>query len=336
VENAAPTSRMREILELVSHSHAPMVVLRVPSLVITAASPSARELLDPKGDSLIGRSFMEFIEGDPSGAMPLLAAGRLTGYETMRALKGTGERRRVWVRAVPDTGPIQVAIAVLFREDATDRAFVPWKDDDASSPVIGSTDARLMVDRVSSEVYESLGHVVDEVIGTSFLSLIVPEDIAEVLSALAQTSRHEEGVTLRVGVIGAGLAPVSCQLVLLPLTPAPSCAFALLREDSHGPADGRAVADLITRLSRGIRGAMTSQAVASAPIRSNVDLSQLSSRELEIVTRLMAGDRVPAIAKQLFLSEGTIRNHLSSVFGKLGVRTQQELIELLRERRRLV
>lgn len=122
--------------------------------------------------------------------------------------------------------------------------------------------------------------------------------------------------------------------VLLPLTPAPSCAFALLREDSHGPADGRAVADLITRLSRGIRGAMTSQAVASAPIRPDVDLSQLSSRELEIVTRLMAGDRVPAIAKQLFLSEGTIRNHLSSVFGKLGVKTQQELIELLRQRPR--
>ena len=75
---------------------------------------------------------------------------------------------------------------------------------------------------------------------------------------------------------------------------------------------------------------MTSQAVASAPLRSDVDLGQLSSRDLEIVTRLMAGDRVPSIAKQLFLSEGTVRNHLSSVFGKLGVGTQQELIELLR------
>jgi DNA-binding NarL/FixJ family response regulator len=76
---------------------------------------------------------------------------------------------------------------------------------------------------------------------------------------------------------------------------------------------------------------MTSQAVASAPIRPNRDLRQLSSRELEIVTRLMAGDRVPSIARQLFLSEGTIRNHLSAVFGKLGVGSQQELIDLLRE-----
>jgi len=336
VKIAAPTSRMSETLELVSHSHTPIMVLQVPSQVITAASPSAAELLDPLGQPLIGRTLTDFIEGDPSGAMPLLAAGRLAGYETVRVLKLTGQRRRLWISAVPDTGPTQLAIAVLLKEDATSRAFLPWKDDDPSSPVIGSTDAQLMIDRVSSEVYASLGHLVEEIIGTSFLSLFVQQDIAEVLLALAQTSKNVEGVTLRVGVIGTGLVPVPCQLVLLPLTPPPSCAFALLEADSHGPADGRTVADLITRLSTGIRGAMTSQAVASGPVRSDFDLSQLSSRELEIVTRLMTGDRVPAIAKQLFLSEGTIRNHLSSVFGKLGVGTQQELIELLRQRPRKV
>ena len=153
------------------------------------------------------------------------------------------------------------------------------------------------------------------------------------LLALTQTSKHKEGVTLRVGVVGADLVPVTCQLVLLPLTPAPCCAFVLLTkdpEDPDGAAGESAIADLITRLGRRIRSAMTSQAVASAPLRSDVDLGQLSSRDLEIVTRLLAGDRVSSIAKQLFLSEGTIRNRLSSVFGKLGVGTQQELIELLR------
>jgi DNA-binding CsgD family transcriptional regulator len=336
VEPAAPTSRMSETLELVTHSHAPMMLLEVPSQVITAASPSAAELLDPLGQTLIGRSLMDLIEDDPSGAMPLLAAGRLTGYEAVRVLKLTEERRQVWISAVPDAGPPGAAIAVLLKEDASGRAFAPWKDGDSSSAVVGSTDAQLMVNRVSSEIYASLGHFVEEIIGTSFLSLFGRKDVAEVLSALANTSRHDEGVTLRVGVVGAGLVPVPCQLVLVPLTPAPSCAFALLREDSHAPADGRAVAELIKRLSTGIRGAMRSQAGASGPVRSDVDVSQLSSRELDIVTRLITGDRVPSIAKQLFLSDGTIRNHLSSVFGKLGVGTQQELIELLRERRQPV
>jgi DNA-binding CsgD family transcriptional regulator len=322
---------MSETLELVSHSHTPMMVLQVPSQVITAASPSAVELLDPVGQPLIGRTLTDFIEGDPSGAMPLLAAGRLAGYEALRVLKLTGQRRRLWISAVPDTGPTQLAIAVLLKEDATSRAFLPWKDDDPSSPVIGSTDAQLMVDRVSSEAHASLGRHVEQVIGTSFLSLFTQRDIAEVLLALAQTSKSDEGVTLRVGVVGASLAPMPCQLVLLPLTPAPSCAFALLRENSHGPADGRAVADLITRLSTGIRGA-TSQAVASGPVRSDFDLSQLSSRELEIVTRLMTGDRVPAIAKQLFLSEDTVKSHIRNIMSKLSANDRTHAVTIALKR----
>jgi len=330
MDDAAAASQMHEILDAISRSHASVMVLQVPSFVITAASPGAHELLDSLAQPIIGRSLMDFTEDHSSGAMPLLAAGRITGYESLQVLKLTGQRRRLWISALPFTGPTRVVLAMLLKEDETGRVLVSWKDDDAFSPVIGSTDACLMVDRVSSELFESLGYRAQEIIGTSFLALIVPEDVADVLLALAETSKHKEGVTSRVGVIGADLVPVTCQLVLLPLTPAPCCAFALLIEDPDGAAGESAIADLITRLGRRIRSAMTSQAVASAPLRSDVDLGHLSSRDLDIVTRLMAGDRVPSIAKQLFLSEGTIRNRLSSVFGKLGVGTQQELIELLR------
>lgn len=62
-------------------------------------------------------------------------------------------------------------------------------------------------------------------------------------------------------------------------------------------------------------------------------LDRLSRREYEVVRMLLHGDRVPVIARQLFVSQSTVRNHLSSVFRKLRVRSQQELIVLLRERR---
>jgi PAS domain S-box-containing protein len=70
------------------------------------------------------------------------------------------------------------------------------------------------------------------------------------------------------------------------------------------------------------------------PDRENtatVDLDKLSPREFDIVVRLLNGDRVPVIAATLFVSQSTIRNQLSSVFRKLRVRSQQELIALLRE-----
>ncbi|HTZ45289.1 MAG TPA: PAS domain S-box protein [Jatrophihabitans sp.] len=61
-------------------------------------------------------------------------------------------------------------------------------------------------------------------------------------------------------------------------------------------------------------------------------LDRLSRREDEVVRMLLRGDRVPVIARQLFVSQSTVRNHLSSVFRKLRVTSQQELIVLLRER----
>lgn len=67
------------------------------------------------------------------------------------------------------------------------------------------------------------------------------------------------------------------------------------------------------------------------PVLSAVPgLSGLTNRELDIVARLLAGDRVPVIAERLFLSQSTVRNHLSSAFAKLGVESQQEVIDLLR------
>jgi DNA-binding NarL/FixJ family response regulator len=60
------------------------------------------------------------------------------------------------------------------------------------------------------------------------------------------------------------------------------------------------------------------------------ELRDLSPQQLLIINRLIWGLRVPQIASEMFLSQSTIRNHLSMVFRKLGVHSQAELIERLR------
>src|SRR5664279_6091599 len=156
--NAALASQMREILDIVAHAHAPVMVLQAPSLLITAASPGAHELLDPIAQPIIGHCLNDFIVDHPSGAMPLLAAGRITGYETMRVLRKTGQWRRMWIGALPNAGSRQSVIAVLLKEATARRVVIPWRSEDASTPVIGSVEARRIVERVSGEVYESLGY----------------------------------------------------------------------------------------------------------------------------------------------------------------------------------
>jgi PAS domain S-box-containing protein len=63
-------------------------------------------------------------------------------------------------------------------------------------------------------------------------------------------------------------------------------------------------------------------------------MNSLSSREAVIVNRLLDGERVPEIARALFVSQSTVRNQLSAVFRKTNVASQPELIRLLRPSRR--
>ena len=58
-------------------------------------------------------------------------------------------------------------------------------------------------------------------------------------------------------------------------------------------------------------------------------LRGLSRRQSEILRRLLRGQRVPRIARELYLSESTIRNHLSVIYRKLGVHSQAELLTRL-------
>ncbi|GLY04556.1 MULTISPECIES: response regulator transcription factor [Actinoplanes] len=50
----------------------------------------------------------------------------------------------------------------------------------------------------------------------------------------------------------------------------------------------------------------------------------LSARELEIVRLVALGHTNREIARKLFLAEGTVKNHVTSVLGKLGVRDRTQ------------
>jgi DNA-binding NarL/FixJ family response regulator len=56
------------------------------------------------------------------------------------------------------------------------------------------------------------------------------------------------------------------------------------------------------------------------------ETSMLTARQREVLRRLVAGQRVRTIATELFVSQSTIRNHLSAIFEHFGVHNQAELL----------
>jgi DNA-binding NarL/FixJ family response regulator len=85
----------------------------------------------------------------------------------------------------------------------------------------------------------------------------------------------------------------------------------------------RRISDELTRVGVG-GGAAVPENVPAHP-----DLELLSRRERDVVTHLLQGHRVVSIAELLEVSEHTVRNHLKSIFRKLEVHSQAELVDRL-------
>ena len=84
------------------------------------------------------------------------------------------------------------------------------------------------------------------------------------------------------------------------------------------PADR--LADAIRRVHQGLR--VVDPALAAESLAAGE--SPLTAREREVLGVARDGGTVADIAATLYLSEGTVRNHLSAAIGKTGTRTRAE------------
>jgi pimeloyl-ACP methyl ester carboxylesterase/DNA-binding CsgD family transcriptional regulator len=69
-----------------------------------------------------------------------------------------------------------------------------------------------------------------------------------------------------------------------------------------------------------------------ASTQSEVEFTQLTTRENTILRLVASGATNGEIAEQLFISEKTVRNHLTNIFDKLGVDSRSKAIVMARDR----
>jgi two-component system response regulator DesR len=93
-------------------------------------------------------------------------------------------------------------------------------------------------------------------------------------------------------------------------------------------APAEQLADAIRRVAQGLR--VVDPALAAETLATGE--SPLTARERDVLVAARSGGTVADIAKVLFLSDGTVRNYLSSAIGKTGARTRAEAARVAEQR----
>jgi two-component system response regulator DesR len=84
------------------------------------------------------------------------------------------------------------------------------------------------------------------------------------------------------------------------------------------------LADAVRRVHAGLR--VVDPVLATESLFAGE--SPLTARETEVLRAARGGSAVSGIAKELFLSEGTVRNHLSAAIGKTGAANRTEAVTI--------
>jgi PAS domain S-box-containing protein len=334
-----PDDLARVAADVLAASPLPALVLDVGTGRIFAADPRVALLLDPAGPTVIGNQLEDYTADHPVIGPDLLAGGHLNGYETFRVLRrphGSGLQVRMWVRTFEHEPPSQFVLVILLA-DQHEPTSVTDQDYRAAPAVVGTADADMRIEQISHDAENLFGMTLDQIVGRSLTEMIVDADRPAWIASLDTASAEHHGVSVNANVEltdrDGTRRTVTCEILLLPLQPAQTWAFILLPTYS-GPAPAspaESLSAILTRLGRGAELAQMARGVLGGMTDRDVPgLGSLSTRELEIVGRLLEGDRVPAIARRLFVTQSTIRNHLAGVFAKVGVHSQQELVNLFR------
>ena len=309
--------------------------------IVRLANMAAAELLGLQLDEVVGMALVDL-------ASPAEDIERtLTDFNQGRFL-GTHARRNIHVRGGEDRMVIVTSRAIEVDGRVGGITFVvpdsetgglgrdprrTWLD---LVPVaVGATDDDWIIQLVSNEILDLIDRIASDVKGRSLLDLVDPAD-AQQLGGSVADGEPRSFPDVRFLLPTGGEVVVS--VLLAPLAaPAVGVRFALVGHiESYFPQQQDRVAELELRLRRigaEVRAAGLIDTAGTSAIRDHPEIAELSTRQWEILSRLLEGARVSTIASELLISESTVRNHLSTIFKHYGVHSQADLIDRFRQTR---
>ena len=328
-----------ELRQAVSMMDFPPLVAWNRDGTIQLANHAASEMSGYSIDELVDMPLVEFAgpAAEIRRVLADLTSGRFYEVHTNRTVRAkSGESHAVYAasRSIEVDGlPGGVSVFMPAADDGRLRPGSERSWLDLVPVAVGFTDGDWNVRAVSAEVEDLIDRTAEELKGRCLLDLVDPADVGR----MRGTDHHEadpRSVPRVHFLLPTGGSTEVCVVVAPRLEPPGGIRFAMVgRIESFYPPQRDRVAELELRLRR--IGAEVRAAglldTAGMPALQHPELGQLSSRQWEVISRLLDGKRVPTIAKELFVSQSTVRNHLATIFQRFGVHSQAELLERLRQ-----
>jgi PAS domain S-box-containing protein len=326
VSGARPTSAV--ISEAAGDDRRALLAFDTDTLKVREANAAAAEMFGRGPSSMLELKIPDLLMPDQraasEAAVGLLKSGSVDGYLAARRFRradGTEFTAKVWVRLSRSDG---MDVAVVRLEVGDSEAPLPLSDSSIRL-ALAVTDHDWAIEHASSDAEQMLGVGQGALKGAPLLAMIRPQDIQRFMLSVARVSSDGGAAAVRLALrSGTGdWRQMSCLVVALCRHDPPRLGVAFATYDGSDGQEGDGAFQVAARGPDALD--------CMARFRSTIPYGGLSSRQWEIVTRLIRGERVVEIARALHLSPSTVRNHLTAVYRKFAVHSQAELLaELLR------
>jgi DNA-binding CsgD family transcriptional regulator len=253
----------------------------------------------------------------------------------MRKTGGEEFPVHVWVGALNARPPVDRVVVAAVPGETVRPPMDTWlQGPEGLRSVFGTLSLDFRFIEVSADAADVLGWD-RELLGASLSEAVHPADVADFLLVVARSAAERRAASARLRVRGAG-GWIVVRCTVIPLEDRVdrfAVGLSILPPTEHPERTGaraRRLEGHLLRIAYEVQAAGIGVSGRDT-ILAGAALWDLTDRESAVLQRLIRGERTAEIAEGLFVSESTVRNHLSAVYRKVGVKTKSELVARILE-----
>jgi DNA-binding CsgD family transcriptional regulator len=329
----------KDVWDVVGGLDLPLFLIELQEFTVTQATPPVFENTGLSPSNVLHHPIYDILSPEDRAssrlALKALAEGLVDFYSSHRHLTLPDGRvviAKFWNRAI-QFGDSPYSLAQLsLSSEPRDSPLVEYLGYSPPNVAVGTTDADGVITAVSNNVVDVLGQSAQSLIGQPLLSSDEQKRLIKQINELRDTCTMTMSLPVHLTDLSHRGQSVRC--IVTCLAESTSRCFLLLSEpDPATAAKFDRAAQLehrLWRIASEVQASGIFDSLGSFPDPERFpQMNSLTTRQWEVLSRLLRGERVPAIANALFVSPSTIRNNLSEIFRIFGVHSQSELLSLL-------